>query len=427
MKNSILKNKNIKDSENFLISGNVNSEKDITHSSKGWKKMKLGDMEIKIIDGDRGKNYPKKADFFKKEYCLFLNTKNVTNKGFSFSELNFITKEKDKILKAGKVKQNDVVLTTRGTIGNVVLYNEKVPFQNIRINSGMVIIRPDGINPQFNYQLFKYLKKDFLNFASGSAQPQLPIKDMKKIPVFLPPLSEQEVIAEILSSLDDKIELLHKQNKTLENIAQTLFHKWFIEDAKDDRKEKLLSDIINFNPPYNLSKGNNTPYLEMKNVNSNNCNPDDWYLRNFTSGMKFKNGDTLLARITPCLENGKTCFVSFLNENEIGWGSTEFIVMRMKESFHKFISYLIAKDSHFRYFAIKNMTGTSGRQRVQASALKNFTIKTPNKEKIQELNLQFDVIQNKLFHNSKQISTLNTFRNMLLPKLISGIVKVLNL
>ncbi|MEZ4848168.1 MAG: hypothetical protein R3B93_06025 [Bacteroidia bacterium] len=101
---------------------------------------------------------------------------------------------------------------------------------------------------------------------------------------------------------------------------------------------------MDFNPNYSLPKGQLAPYLEMKNVSSTTFNPEGWYDRKLTSGMKFKNGDTLLARITPCLENGKTCYVSFLEEKQVGWGSTEYIVMRMKKPFHPFISYLIAKN-----------------------------------------------------------------------------------
>jgi len=86
----------------------------------------------------------------------------------------------------------------------------------------MVIIRPNGIDKDFNYQLFKYLKKDFETFTTGSAQPQLPIRDLKKMSFLLPPLPEQKAIASVLSSLDDKIDLLHRQNKTLEAMAETL-------------------------------------------------------------------------------------------------------------------------------------------------------------------------------------------------------------
>ena len=94
-----------------------------------------------IIDGDRGNNYPKQSDFYKQGYCLFINTKNVTDKGFNFNECKFITKEKDLSLRKGKLQREDIILTTRGTIGNIAYYNNKIPFENIRINSGMLILR----------------------------------------------------------------------------------------------------------------------------------------------------------------------------------------------------------------------------------------------------------------------------------------------
>ena len=199
---------------------------------KGWREMKLGDASLEIIDGDRGQNYPKNEQFSSEGYCLFLNAKNVTKYGFNFSECCFITKEKDNKLKKGKLERNDIVLTTRGTVGNVAFYDASLSFEHIRINSGMVIVRPTGINPWFNFHLFKYLNKHFLNFASGSAQPQLPIKDLKEIMISLPPLPEQKAIAEVLSSLDDKIYFLHRQNKTLENMAQNLFQKLMSGQAR---------------------------------------------------------------------------------------------------------------------------------------------------------------------------------------------------
>ncbi|VPX97142.1 type I restriction-modification system subunit S [Streptococcus pneumoniae] len=93
-----------------------------------------------IIDGDRGKNYPKSDELFSEEYCLFLNTKNVTKNGFSFDTKQFITKTKDKLLRKGKLERYDIVLTTRGTVGNVAYYDELIKYKHLRINSGMVPI-----------------------------------------------------------------------------------------------------------------------------------------------------------------------------------------------------------------------------------------------------------------------------------------------
>ena len=122
-----------------------------------WKTLNLAEAPLEIIDGDRGKNYPKQGDFAPEGYCLFLNTGNVTENGFNFSRCSFIAEEKDNALRKGKLEREDVVLTTRGTVGNVAFYDERVPFKHIRINSGMVILRAEcrNILPKFLYFLLK--------------------------------------------------------------------------------------------------------------------------------------------------------------------------------------------------------------------------------------------------------------------------------
>ena len=239
-----------------------------------------------------------------------------------------------------------------------------------------------------------------------------------------PPLCEQKKIAEVLASLDDKIDLLHRQNKTLEALAEILFRQTFIDNAQDDWEDGTLQDIIEFNPKLTIKKKTSAPYLEMGNVATESANPIDWYWRDFTSGMRFQNGDTLLARITPCLENGKTCFVQFLEDKQIGWGSTEFIVMRMSEGYHPFISYLIARDKDFREFAISIMSGSSGRQRAQADDLKGYEISIPPANTLSELNSLCADITPKIAANFDQIRTLENLRDTLLPKLMSGEVRI---
>ncbi|MGU9977142.1 MAG: restriction endonuclease subunit S, partial [Candidatus Oxydemutatoraceae bacterium WSBS_2016_MAG_OTU14] len=196
-----------------------------------WKMTTLSNV-IEIIDGDRGSNYPQNDEFLSDGYCLFLNTKNVPGKTFSFKENKFINEEKNLKLGKGKLKRYDFVLTTRGTIGNFAFYSEKAPFENIRINSGMVILRTkEGIltNNFFKFYLRSYLfSNQAKSLSSGTAQPQLPIKDLKCFQIILPPCLEQDAIASVLSSLDDKIELLNEQSKTLETTSQTIFKEWFV-------------------------------------------------------------------------------------------------------------------------------------------------------------------------------------------------------
>ena len=175
-----------------------------------------------IIDGDRGKNYPTQEEFNEKGYCLFLNAKNVTNVGFNFDKCMFITKQKDEILRKGKLCRGDVVLTTRGTIGNMAYYTEKIPFEHIRINSGMVILRMkhEIINEVFFIEQFKMQIANIKSkIASGSAQPQLPISTMNRIHILIPDINSQNQFADFVNQVNkSKVEI----QKALEK-AQLLF------------------------------------------------------------------------------------------------------------------------------------------------------------------------------------------------------------
>ncbi|WP_336284500.1 restriction endonuclease subunit S [Citrobacter arsenatis] len=193
----------------------------------------LENAGIQLIDGDRGKNYPKHNDFMENGYCLFLSAKNVTKSGFQFQETAFINEIKDSQLRAGKLSYGDIILTTRGTVGNVAYYDSCNPYKNIRINSGMIIIRADEKlwNPKFLYFILTsdFLQEQIINLISGSAVPQLPARDIKKF--ILPVIGRniQDKIANIISAFSDKISINIDTNQTLEQMSQTLFKSWFVD------------------------------------------------------------------------------------------------------------------------------------------------------------------------------------------------------
>ena len=167
-----------------------------------WPTPSFVDAPFEIIDGDRGVNYPKKEDFLPSGYCVFLNTKNVRSDGFNFSELDFVSKEKDEALRKGKLRRGDVVLTTRGTIGNTGFFDESVEFDHIRLNSGMLIFRPDTTKLSGSYLFHFFQSQNFQAqrdaIVSGAAQPQLPIRSLNEAKIPLPPLSVQrEIVAEL--------------------------------------------------------------------------------------------------------------------------------------------------------------------------------------------------------------------------------------
>lgn len=169
-----------------------------------WLISTFENSPLEIIDGDRGVNYPAKQDFSSSGHCLFLNTKNVRENGFNFDELEFINEEKDSALRKGKLTRGDVILTTRGTIGNTALYDDSVQFEHVRINSGMLIFRPETSLLLGSYLFYFFQSENFKKqidlIISGAAQPQLPIRSINQIQIPLPPLEvQQEIVAKIES------------------------------------------------------------------------------------------------------------------------------------------------------------------------------------------------------------------------------------
>lgn len=176
---------------------------------KSWKVVDMGTI-FDTIDGDRGKNYPNTNDFIDEGYCLFLDTKNVTKSGFMFDTKKFISKEKDKMLRNGKLSRNDFVMTSRGSIGNIAFYSENVPYENIRINSAMLILRPYDKDLNFDFWMHllrgRVIEKYIRKFKVGSAQPHITKKSFQQLKVSIPSSSkEQQKISNILNEFDNKI------------------------------------------------------------------------------------------------------------------------------------------------------------------------------------------------------------------------------
>lgn len=180
-----------------------------------WGVVSIRNSSIKLIDGDRGANYPKQENFSPEGHCLFLSAKNVSKNGFIFDEVSFISEEKDKALRKGKLERGDIILTSRGTVGNVAYYDERIPFNNIRINSGMLIVRHgEQFDPVFLYRYFSspQMEAKYSSMGSGSAQPQLPVGSLEQVEVPLIPIKEQKEIANIISAVNEKI-LINKKLK----------------------------------------------------------------------------------------------------------------------------------------------------------------------------------------------------------------------
>ena len=182
---------------------------------KSWDVVSVLDTNIAIIDGDRGKEYPKEKDFIKSGYCLFLSAKNVTKNGFSFKETTFISKHKEEKLKKGRLSRKDLIITTRGTVGNIAQYGAEIPYDVVRINSGMAIIRnkDERLNSDFLYHILfsEIIIQQIRNLTFGSAQPQLTIGTLNELKLPIPQLNEQLKIVKIVTSIVSNIH--HKKQK----------------------------------------------------------------------------------------------------------------------------------------------------------------------------------------------------------------------
>jgi type I restriction enzyme S subunit len=348
-------------------------------------------------------------------------------------------------------KSPGVVTGRYGTIGNVYFLTEDY----FPLNTTLYVTDFKGNDPRFiSYHLRSI---DFNSCSDKAAVPGVNRNHLHELETLIPPIAEQKAIAHILGTLDDKIELNRKTNETLEAMAKALFKSWFVDfdpvrakaegrptglpaeisdlfpDSFEDSelgeiprgwKMGRLEEILEIDPPRQLRRGSISPYLEMKGVPTSGHNAVDVIGREFSSGSKFRNGDTLLARITPCLENGKTAFVDFLKDGETGWGSTEFIVMcGRREEINPF-AYYLARSEVFRHNAIQNMVGSSGRQRVPSDAVSGFTLTLPPEGIIVMFGLLATDLMRRIRANADQSVILSKIRDALLPKLISGEIRI---
>ena len=170
---------------------------------------------------------------------------------------------------------------------------------------------------------------------------------------------------------------------------------------RSDWKLKKLSDIADFNPKESLSKGTIAKKVAMDKLQPFCRDIPGYEMESYTGGTKFRNGDTIMARITPCLENGKISKVTILDKNEVGFGSTEYIVFRAKEGFDEDYLYYLVCSPEVREPAIKSMVGSSGRQRVQTDVVQNLEILVPSYEEQRIIGAVLKGLDDKIALNNK--------------------------
>lgn len=377
-------------------------------SSNGWKKYKLNEFAELVKD----QYLPNSDDNF-----IYIGLEHIEQQTL---RLNGMGNSSDVISQKFKFSNGDILF------GKLRPYFRKVyrpKFNGVCSTDIWVVKAKDGFEQGF---LFYFLaNQEFVNESnSGSSGTRMPRADWSHLSETeweLPDLPTQRRIADILSVLDEKIELNRQTNATLEAAAQAIFKEWFLENENAVEWDVVpLPEIINLNSSRPLKKGEIAPYLDMANMPTKGHRAIEWRDRPFGSGAKFVNGDTLLARITPCLENGKTAFVDFLEDGQTGWGSTEYIVFSPKPPLPPEFGYYLARTEDVRSHAIQNMIGTSGRQRASASCFDSFMVTVPPANLAVRFGGTAKAIMAKIRANDEEARTLAGIRNALLPKLMSG-------
>lgn len=306
-------------------------------------------------------------------------------------------------------------------------------------DSVMGFIPYDGVSDvRFVKYCFDMLQRDCKQISQGTAQDNLSWQRLSTIEFPAPPFEIQHRIADILSAYDDLIENNRKQIKLLEEAAQRLYKEWFVDlrfpghehakivDGVPEGWEKCsLGDVIKFDPKVQLAKDRVKQFVPMSALSTSSMVLDMAEFREITSnsGSKFQNDDTLLARITPCLENGKTAFVHGIQSPEGAVGSTEYIVMRSKR-LNPYMVYLHARTDGFRQSAINSMSGSDGRQRVKADKLKALSYLLPPATLVNQFGQVSAPIFELVFDLNEQTFQAAQARDHLLPKLMSGEVEV---
>lgn len=282
------------------------------------------------------------------------------------------------------------------------------------------VIDEEVLSPE--YLMMWFSRKEFDRnawfYTDADVRGGLNWNDFCNLELPVPSIEKQREIVKEYKVLQDRISLNNKLIEKLEDTAQSIYKQWFVDFEKVDNKaDTTLQNYIETNPTIILKRNQIAPYVEMKELSTKNMSIMGSTEKEFTGGSKFQNNDTLLARITPCLENGKTAYVDILNEGEIGFGSTEFIVMRARQNISPYWVYCLARDENFRAYAISSMVGSSGRQRVHEKYLDDFIIKEIDIKKMKEFHGKVKPIFNMVKLKAKENKRISSILTILLSKL----------
>ena len=299
------------------------------------------------------------------------------------------------------------------------------------------------LSARFLYYALRPTLELLRSISTGAATKFLTLTILRDIVIPVPQPSIQQRIAAVLSAYDDLIENNTRRIQILEEMVRRFYDEWFVcfrfpgHESVGMAESELglvpdgwevhsVTEMIEFDPRTTVPREGLKRFIPMSSLAENSMLITSVESRAGNSGSKFKNGDTLLARITPCLENGKTGFVDFLpDDSAVAFGSTEYIVLRSKTVTPEFV-YLTARSDKFRQHAIKSMSGATGRQRVRVDSFNEYMLAQPDKDTLDKFSELVLPAFKTIGCLAKKSANLRRTRDLLLPKLISGEIDVSN-
>lgn len=356
----------------------------------------------------------------------------------------FITEEKFSEIKrkSGAPVAGDLLLTSVGTLGSVYVVK---PSDRFYFKDGNLtwFRNFNGLDSQFLYYWIgsPQGRAELQKCTIGSSQSAFTIVLLKGMEIELPSIHIQQRVASILAAYDELIENCQRRIKILETMARALYKEWFVHfrfpgfeshrrvatvigEIPHGWEIKRVTESIHMNPRVVVSRDGQKPFVPMGCLATDSMLISEIESRDGNSGTKFQNGDTLFARITPCLENGKTGFVQFLPDpDSVAFGSTEFIVLRSRTLTPEFV-YCLARSDEFRELAIKSMSGATGRQRVQERCFEELLIAQPPHHLLSTFSNKVAPSFRLIYKLHLKIQNLRQARDLLLPRLISGQINV---
>ncbi len=397
----------------------------MTYDLSLFPEIELSSVILDIAAGPFGSNL--KVSCFVPDGFPIIDGANL--KGFKVTDnvTKFVTDQKAHSLERSIAHRGDVVSTISGTLGQIAYVPDDSKYEGYLCSQRQFRITFDPTKVYVPYIVFYFHTREgqhkILSFASQVGVPALaqPLKNFRKIKLRLPDLKTQRRIAAIIESINGKIEQNDSINDNLQQQAFALFDRLL---SHSDGEVCALSDIAELNPKRQLAKGTVARCIDMAQLSTTGTFPSGWEMKPYNGGMRFTNGDTIIARITPCLENGKTAFIDFLDDSEVAFGSTEYIVLASKGVYPAEYFYCLARYPSFIDYAVKNMNGSSGRQRVSADTLSKYLLPKLTENEIvafaEAVATMFQVMRNNSLENLRLVA----LRDALLPRLMSGEIDV---